>query len=147
MFQQFNAAEAERVKSHFANLCQLALADAIVTKAETEYLQKLCRNYGLSKEEFDFIMDHAFEINFVAPEKPMERLEHVYEMVGMVLLDDIIDERKVDLCVKVAQRLSFKAHVVGDLIKALVTLHDDIGQNEAKLEKDDLQEILKENRS
>jgi hypothetical protein len=147
MFKQFQAAEAERLKSHFANLCQLAVVDAVVTREELEFLTKLRTEYGLSQEELDYVMENAFSIRFVAPQKSMDRLAQVYDMVRLVVLDDIIDERKVNLCVKVAQDLGFRPHIVGDLIKALVTLPDDETDTEsAQLAPDELREILKESK-
>jgi hypothetical protein len=142
MLERFEPAHAAKVKSHFANLCQLALADAFVTKDELEYLNKLCSNFNLDKEDFDYIMDNAYSIPFYAPKTSMERLEQIYDLVRMVLIDDIIDERKVFLCVEVAEKLGFKAHVVGDLIKALVNVNEETGED--TLLEDDLQLILKE---
>lgn len=129
------------IKSHFANLCQLALADAIINKKESEYLESLCKQYGLSKEEFNEIMDDAYSIEFVLPETPLKRLEQMYDLVRMVLMDDLIDERKVQLCVRVAKSLGFGPHIVGDLIKALVAVNVDTGQDD--LGEADLQMILK----
>lgn len=142
MLEKFEPAHAAKVKSHFANLCQLALADAFVTKDELEYLNELCNNFNLDKEDFDHIMDNAFSIPFYAPKTPMERLEQIYDLVRMVLIDDIIDERKVLLCVEVAEKLGFKAQVVGDLIKALVNVTEETGED--TLPTDDLRLILKE---
>lgn len=130
-----------QIRSHFANLCQLALADAIINKQEAEYLNELSRKHGISKQEFDEIMNDAYSIDFVSPETPLARLEQMYDLVRMVLMDDIIDERKVQLCVKVAKNLGFEPYVVGDLIKALVTVNEDTGQ--VDLEEDDLNYILK----
>ena len=142
MLERFEPAHAAKLKSHFANLCQLALADAFVTKDELDYLNKLCNNFNLDKEDFDYIMDNAYTIAFYAPKTSMERLEQIYDLVRMVLIDDIIDERKVMLCVEVAEKLGFKAHVVGDLIKALVNVTEETGED--TLPENDLQLILKD---
>lgn len=132
------------IKSHFAHLCQLALADAFVTKDELEYLTRLREHYGVSQEDFNSIMDNAFTIPFTAPEKTMQRLEQMYDLVRMVLIDESIDERKVKLCVEVAEKLGFKAHIVGDLIKALVNMEEETGED--KLGIDDLKIILKDSK-
>jgi hypothetical protein len=142
MLERFEPAHAATVKSHFANLCQLALADAFVTKDELEYLNKLCAHFNLNKEDFDYIMDNAYSIPFYAPKSSMERLEQIYDLVRMVLIDESIDERKVLLCIGVAEKLGFKAHIVGDLIKALVNVSEETGAD--SLPKDDLQIILKD---
>jgi hypothetical protein len=144
MSENLQPSEMANVRSHFAHLCQLALADAFVTKDELTYLTKLYTNYGLSEEEFNSIMDDAFSIPFAAPEKTILRLEQLYELVRMVLIDESIDERKVKLCVEVAQKLGFQAHIVGDLIKALVNVEEETGVD--KLEMDDLKIILKDSK-
>jgi hypothetical protein len=90
-------------------------------------------------------MDNAFAIPFTTPEKTFQRLEQLYELVRMVLIDESIDERKVKLCVEVAEKLGFKAHIVGDLIKALVNIEEETGED--KLETDDLKFILKDSKS
>ena len=133
--------DLKMVKSHFANLCQLALADAVINKKESDYLEGLCKQYGISKSEFNEIMDNAYSIDFVSPDTPLARLEQMYDLVRMVLMDEIIDERKVQLCVKVAKSLGFGPQVVGDLIKALVTVNEDTGQDD--LGEEDLNIILK----
>jgi hypothetical protein len=130
-----------KIKSHFANLCQLAMADAIINKKESDYLEGLCQQYGLTKKDFDDVMDNAYSIDFVSPDTPLARLEQMYDLVRMVLMDEIIDERKVQLCVKVAKSLGFGPHIVGDLIKALVTVNEDTGQDDLGME--DLKIILK----
>jgi uncharacterized tellurite resistance protein B-like protein len=142
MLEKIEPSESAKIKSHFANLCQLALADALVTKDELEYLTRLCRHYGLDEKDLNYIMDNAFTIPFISPEKPIRRLEQMYDLVRMVLIDDSIDERKVKLCVEVAEKLGFKAHIVGDLIKALVNVAEETGDD--KLEIEDLKIILKE---
>jgi hypothetical protein len=143
MVKNSNPTEFAKIKSHFANLCQLAMADAILNKKETEYLNDLCKQYGLTKNDFDEIMDNAYSIEFVSPETPLARLEQMYDLVRMVLMDEIIDERKVQLCVKVAKSLGFGPQIVGDLIKALVTVEDTGGEDDFGLE--DLKIILKSN--
>jgi hypothetical protein len=144
MPDNLQTSEIANIRSHFAHLCQLALADAFVTKDELEYLTKLYTHYGLSQEEFNSIMDNAFAIPFAAPEKTILRLEQLYDLVRMVLIDESIDERKVKLCVEVAQKLGFQAHIVGDLIKALVNVEEETGED--KLEMDDLKIILKDSK-
>lgn len=133
--------DLQKLSSHFANLCQLALADAVINKKEADYLNGLCKQYGISKTQFDEIMDNAYSIEFVSPETPLARLEQMYDLVRMVLMDEIIDERKVQLCVKVAKNLGFGPQVVGDLIKALVTVNEDTGEDD--LGSEDLNMILK----
>lgn len=140
MFLKSNPNNLDQLRSHFSNLCQLALADAIINKQEAEYLEGLCTQYGISRAEFNEIMNDAYSIEFVSPETPLERLEQMYDLVRMVLMDDLIDERKVQLCVKVAKNLGFGPHIVGDLIKALVTVNEDTGKDD--LEEDDLKTIL-----
>jgi hypothetical protein len=142
MLERLEPAHAAKVKSHFAHLCQLSLADAFLTKDELDYLNKLCYNYNLDQADLDYIMENAYTIPFCAPKTSMERLEQMYDLVRLVLIDESIDERKVKLCVEVAEKLGFKAHIVGDLIKALVNVTEETG--ESTLPKDDLQIILKE---
>jgi uncharacterized tellurite resistance protein B-like protein len=142
MLERLEPAHAAKVKSHFAHLCQLSLADAFVTKDELAYLNKLCTSYNLDKTDLDYIMDNAYTIPFSAPLNSMERLEQMYDLVRLVLIDENIDERKVKLCIEVAEKLGFKAHIVGDLIKALVNVTEETGED--TLLKDDLKIILKE---
>jgi hypothetical protein len=142
MLERLEPAHAAKIKSHFAHLCQLSLADAFVTKDELDYLNKLCSSYNLDKSDLDYIMDNAYTIPFSAPKNSMERLEQMYDLVRLVLIDESIDERKVKLCIEVAEKLGFKAHVVGDLIKALVNVTEETGQD--ILQKEDLKIILKE---
>lgn len=142
MLEQLNPAEAAKVRSHFAHLCQLALADAFITKDEAAYLQNLCEQYNVSKTDFDTIMDNAFAIPFAAPATPLARMEQIYDLVRMVLIDEAIDERKVKLCMDVAEKLGFQAHIVGDLIKALVNAEEETGEN--ALPQADLKIILKD---
>jgi hypothetical protein len=145
MPENLQPSQQANVRSHFAHLCQLALADAFVTKDELEYLTRLYTSYGLSQEEFNAIMEDAFTIPFAAPEKTMHKLEQLYDLVRMVLIDESIDERKVKLCVEVAQKLGFQVHIVGDLIKALVNMEEETGID--KLGMDDLNLILKDSKS
>lgn len=142
MLEKLKPEEASKIRSHFAHLCQLSLADAIVTKDELAYLKKLCTHYGLSEEDFRYVMNNAYTIPFDAPQVPMKKLEQIYDLVRLVLIDESIDERKVKLCVKVAKKLGFKPHIVGDLIKALVNVSEETGGDE--LEKEELKIILKE---
>ncbi|MBW8051183.1 MAG: TerB family tellurite resistance protein [Cytophagales bacterium] len=121
----FENTEDARHKAHFYNLLSLAWVDEEFVQSERDFLYKLGKQQGMDKKELDRIVKHPKTLTFIVPMNPKERLEQIYDLVCMMLADKKVDEREVSLCCKIAKRLRFKPHIVGELVKALVTAVDD----------------------
>lgn len=113
------------LKSHFLNLFNWASIDEDQADAEMQYLYELGKKWNISENELLQILQKPQEITFVKPDSTAECIYQLYDLVCMMLIDDKVDEREVALCVKIAIKLGFEPHIVGDLVKTLITAADD----------------------
>ncbi len=123
--------EAE-LRSHFLSLFNVALIDNELAPEEQEYLYDLGASHGISPESMDTILRHEnLEDSWAMPESAEQRLAQVFDLVCMMLADNRLDEREVELCVKLARKLGFRENILGGLVKALITAADDNADHEA----------------
>ncbi|QCK13441.1 hypothetical protein [Mangrovivirga cuniculi] len=72
---------------------------------------------------------------FKKPSDKLYALEEIYDIVYMIYLDGVVEDVELSLTIKFAEKLGFEKHVVGDLLKAIVTApYDGIPKEEVRNE-------------
>lgn len=127
-------------KDHFINLTQIALADGAIDQTETEMLYKLGRKMGFTEQEIATLIESTNKQPFAPPYEFFKRFEQVYEVVKMVLADNVIDESEMRLATNFAIRLGFTENEIPSLLKLVVN-----GIQEGK-DDEDLFDIYKKQR-
>lgn len=108
--------------SHMRNLIVLSLSDNTPSREEFEIITKVGARIGLEEADLKRILERPESIDFIAPQNDDERIEQLYEMVAVMMVDGKIDSREVDYCKSIAIKLGFMPEVIDDMVAELMDL-------------------------
>ena len=97
----------EENKSHFANIVRLALMDHVIKKGEQKLMNRLAKSLGLSKEEYKDILKNHQNYPMKPPVSYDDRIERLYNLTKMILVDNEISRQQVFLLKRIALGLGF----------------------------------------
>ena len=130
-----NRDEYNSVRKSFFNIFALFLKIETISSQMLDCIFKWGIQLGISRDELHFILNKPDAIQYVEPENQFEAIEHVYDIVYMIYLDGIVEDVELEVTMKYAERLGFKPHIVGDLLKAIVTApHDGVDKTQVRKE-------------
>lgn len=130
-----NRNEYNSVRKSFFNIFALFLKIESINSQMLDCIFKWGIQLGISRDELHFILNKPEAVQYIAPENQMEAIEHVYDIVYMIYLDGIVEDVELEVTMKYAEKLGFKPHIVGDLLKAIVTApHDGIDKTQVRKE-------------
>ncbi len=128
--------------THFRNLCAVLIADGEISNAEADLLMALGNRWGLNQPEMDSIMVAPGKMQYAVSADPGTRMEQLYEIVTMMLIDGVIHPNEMRLCKSMAKVLSFPDRTV----ESLVALREYADQSELAPEqvRERMIDLLKE---
>lgn len=118
----FTSGESERHKSHFCNLAKIALADGTVDEPEMIFLQHIAKELGHTQEEVDVVMENIKDIPFTPPSSKKDRFYQMYNLIRMVLADDIVEANEITWSRRFAVGLGFPHGKVDKIIDTLIEI-------------------------
>lgn len=92
----------------FQNLYLMAAIDEVIDPAEAEFLQEVAFKLGLGQQDIDYILENPEKLELVLPEEEEERYYSLKNLVYMMIIDGIIDEREYALCLTFAEQIGLK---------------------------------------
>lgn len=136
-----NKDEYSSVRKSFFNIFALFIKSESISSQMMECIFKWGVQLGISRDELHFILNKPDAIQYLEPENQIEAIEHVYDIVYMIYLDGIVEDVELEVTMKYAENLGFKPHIVGDLLKAIVTApHDGLDKTQVRKELSSLLE-------
>ena len=118
----FNTYDKKKRRSHFKNLFSLARADGEVDRDEMDLIISLAERFHMSTAEVTRIIRDPESVELFRPKTPEERLEHLYHLVTVMLVDDKIDEKELFLCKSLAAKLGVGEATVDPLFRDLIEM-------------------------
>jgi uncharacterized tellurite resistance protein B-like protein len=112
----FDSRDKKKRLSHIRNLILLACADGTLSKIEMDLIFKIGVNAGLSPSELDRIFHRPESINFFPPDSYRERIEQLYDMVMVMMIDGKFHESEVALCKLTALKLGFNHQIIDKIV-------------------------------
>lgn len=120
-FQElFESYDKRKRKSHFKNLLAVAMADGKLENVEFDYILTLAEKCYMTPDEVKRVIDYPSEIAFVPPKTTRERLDQIYDLVTVMLVDGEVHNKELALCKTFAIKLGFRPNVVDDMIQSIV---------------------------
>ncbi|MDX1332029.1 MAG: hypothetical protein R3252_03285 [Robiginitalea sp.] len=116
----FNNYDKKKRKSHFKNLFAVARADGNVDRAEMDLVIGLAEKFHLTTGEVTKIIRDPDAVALVTPKTPEERMEHLYDLITVMMVDGKIDERELFLCKSLAIKLGCEEDTVDALVRGLI---------------------------
>ena len=124
MFVIHRSSNQEEIKAHLVNLFLVAGADGRISRDEFELLFQLGRKVGVTDQELARITAEHEQDSLLLPETLEERVQHLFELITMVVADHKVDAREVALCKRIATNYGIAADVVDQLVDKLVAAGD-----------------------
>ena len=122
MFGIFSSKARQRkelAKSHIKSLWEIILADEKIHEDEMNLLYEIAEGLNVGKKEVDRIREDMDNIAFILPDTPEHQFEFIYNFTRMMMADDDIDYREMQICKSYAEKLGFKKNIVDELVKSV----------------------------
>lgn len=103
-------------KKHLQNLAAMAFVDGNLHQQEKNLLYTVGEKYGLKGWQIAKIIENQRPFQFDVPEDVDQRLDQIYDLVKMMLADEIIEDRELALCKLVAANFGFKKELVNTIL-------------------------------
>jgi len=120
MFGLFESKKSKIQKSHFKNLIALACVDGQFDENEKQVLIKTGMDWGLNRQQVDFVLEHPDRVAFVLPDSADDRLHQLTDLMFMMMADGEIQEIEFDFVTTLAVRMGFRASDVPRMLHAIV---------------------------
>ncbi len=118
----FTCGDKKKRISHVRNLVSLAYTDGVMSPEEQEIILQIAERSGMTQEELDFVMEKPDEIKFYVPRKTSDRIEEIYDMVTLMMIDGGISDQEMLLCKLVAEKMHFDPVVIDVMIDDIVDM-------------------------
>lgn len=117
--------QTDSIKKSYLNIVGLFLGR---DKIESKYLRCLLKwgfELDLSPEDLRQAKVTISELAFSHPGDKVDRVESIYHLVHMICLDQVVEDVELEVASIYAEKLGFKASIVSDLLKSIVTADTD----------------------
>ncbi len=118
----FDSRDKKKRLSHIKNLIVLACADGEVAQEEAELIFRIGVNAGLTPAELKRIMERPDSVKFYPPKTYKERIEQLYDMVMVMMVDGEITESELLFCKVVAEALGFEHRVIDHMVHQIIEM-------------------------
>ena len=142
ILNMFDNPMKKQAREYFVHLVNIALADDVITDNEMDLLHRLGKKLGITIPEINSIIQKTAKSDFIAPYELSKRFEQVYDIVKMILADEVIDENEMRLATSFALKSDFKESEIPALLDMLIN-----GIKQGKDEDDLFEAYLKERKS
>jgi uncharacterized tellurite resistance protein B-like protein len=112
-------------KNHMRQLVAMAKSDGFVHPTEMDLLFKVGHNIGLKEWQVKSILesDEVHEVEI--PKTHEQRMSQLYDLVKMMLADGIIEEREMEFCEMMFEKMGYDKSMIQTLIKFYDSLDQD----------------------
>lgn len=103
----FSTGKHKQEIGHFANIVKVAKVDGVITDSEKELLIRAGKTLNITLEEFTVIFNNPEKFPTNAPVSYDDRIERLYRLAKMILVDGEAKLTEVQLMRKIALHLHF----------------------------------------
>ncbi len=122
----------EEKLSHIRNLVVLAHSDGHFDESEEYFIRKVGLKCGLSERDIKLISMRPESVNFLPPKNYEDRVEQLYDLISIILIDNEIHDNEMVMCKKFAKRLGFNDKIVDQIVLDIKKyVEQDISSEEA----------------
>lgn len=105
---------------YFRNLLLIASADGIINHYESDFLNHLAKKLFLTDEDYQYILNHIDEIEFIIPDSPEDRIKHFKDLLSMMVVDGEIHPEEYKLILKFGKNFGFDKDIVDETVNNFV---------------------------
>ena len=104
-------------RSHVKNLVSVAMADGQLDRDEWKLLIVIAERLGMDEEEITSIKNNPDQVNFVPPKKYDEKVQQIRDLVAVMTIDSMINQRELELCKKISLKLDILPQMVDEIVE------------------------------
>lgn len=106
--------------SQIVNLFNCALADGYFAESEKKLLNDIASRLGVGKDFINAVYDSKDNFTFELPNTHEEKMQHLIDLVFMMMIDCKINKKEIDFCKKIAINIGFRPDSVELLISQIL---------------------------
>ena len=103
-------------KNHLRNLVAMAGVDGHIHKDEVEYLYKIGEKYQLKPLQIKQILEEKAKAQPEVPEHHHQKIALLYDLIGMMMADNVIDDAEMEFCKKMFENFGYKEPLIDEMI-------------------------------
>ncbi|HCT31309.1 MAG TPA: hypothetical protein DIW31_11405 [Bacteroidales bacterium] len=120
LINYFDHHDKKASKEHFMHLIQVANADGVVDKSESDLLHRVGKRLGFTDPEIDMLIEKRDSKLYTPPFDLEERFHQLYDIVAMALADGIMFTSEVKIFKRLAIASNFNDEDTDRLLNLLV---------------------------
>ncbi|MBM3455990.1 MAG: hypothetical protein FJX80_12745 [Bacteroidetes bacterium] len=105
---QFDNQESKAKKSHLRNLFIVALADGKLENIEFEFILHIADNMYIDRSIVREIHSNLNDIPFIVPTHEKQRIDQIYDLIHLTIIDGGIDDREVLACKNIFIKFGYR---------------------------------------
>lgn len=125
------------IKKSLQNIYALLLSMESIKPQYLTCVIKWGLQLKLNEEEVTQTIDNVDKDSFSIPQDKVEVIQSIYDLVYLIYLDDVVEDLELEVATLYTQALGYKPHLVGDILKTILTAPND------GLKDDDIREEIK----
>ena len=103
--------------SQLANLIKVANADGSINYFEDMFIKLIVGKMGITAREFKFVVDNLDKISFTAPKTDEQKISYFWQVLQVMKMDMVADEKELELCKEIGQRIGFTNSQVDKMVE------------------------------
>lgn len=115
-----NHGDRKKLLSHIRNLVALSYADGKFSDEERQYIANVANEAGLTAEEMKQIINDPESIRFIMPANEIEKIEHLYDLILLMMIDGDLNENEIIFCRAMAIKMKIPYQVVDEMVGKII---------------------------
>lgn len=115
-----NHGDKKKMMSHVRNLVALAYSDGKFSNEERQYVANVANEAGLNAEEMKQIINDPEGVRFIMPENDIEKIEHLYDLILLMMVDGDLNENEMIFCRAMAIKMKIPYQVVDETVAKII---------------------------
>lgn len=118
----FDSRDKKKRLSHMRNLMILGFADGQLSNQERDLIFNIGLRSGLTPDELTRIQQRPGSIKYFPPESYRERIEQLYDLVLVMMVDGEIHKNELAICKGLAVNLGFRHEIIDKMVLNTINL-------------------------
>lgn len=120
-----NRGDRKKMMSHVSNLVALAYADGKFSDEEKQYVANVATEVGMTADEMKLIINDPEGIRFEMPSNDIEKLEQIYDLILLMMIDGELNENEMIFCRAMAIKMKIPYQIVDELVAKVINFITD----------------------
>ncbi len=120
-----NRGDRKKMISHVRNLVALAYADGKFSDEERQYVANVAIEVGMTSDEMKQIINNPESIGFIIPENDIEKIEQLYDLILLMMIDGNLNENEMIFCRAMAIKMKIPYQVVDEMVAKVINFITD----------------------